>query len=50
MEDRVKSMVKVIEEDGDTFAKKAELYFQKRPELLNYVEETYRSYRGLADR
>ncbi|XP_078154588.1 protein NETWORKED 2A-like [Carex rostrata] len=50
MEDRVKSMVMVIEEDGDTFAKKAELYFQKRPELLNYVEETYRSYRGLADR
>ncbi|KAJ3703263.1 hypothetical protein LUZ61_006968 [Rhynchospora tenuis] len=50
MEDRVKSMLKVIEEDGDTFAKKAELYFQKRPELLNYVEETYRSYRGLADR
>ncbi|XP_062225375.1 protein NETWORKED 2A-like [Phragmites australis] len=50
METRVKAMIKLIEIDADTFAKKAELYFRSRPELVNYVEETYRSYQALADR
>lgn len=50
MEMRVKSMIKLIEIDADTFAKKAELYFKNRPELVNLVEETYRSYQALADR
>lgn len=43
-------MIKLIEIDADTFAKKAELYFKSRPELINYIEETYRSYQALADR
>jgi hypothetical protein len=42
METRVKSMIKLIEINADTFAKKAELYFKNRPELVNLVEETYR--------
>ncbi|XP_073009329.1 protein NETWORKED 2A-like [Typha latifolia] len=50
MEEKVKSMIKLIEEDADSFAKKAELYFRRRPELINFVEEAYRSYRALADR
>jgi DNA repair exonuclease SbcCD ATPase subunit len=50
MEMRVKSMIKLIEINADTFAKKAELYFKNRPELANLVEETYRSYQALADR
>ncbi|XP_066307363.1 protein NETWORKED 2A-like isoform X3 [Miscanthus floridulus] len=50
METRVKSMIKLIEINADTFAKKAELYFKNRPELVNLVEETYRSYQALADR
>uniref|UniRef100_A0A0D9V7I8 NAB domain-containing protein n=1 Tax=Leersia perrieri TaxID=77586 RepID=A0A0D9V7I8_9ORYZ len=50
METRVKAMIKLIEIDADTFAKKAELYFKSRPELIKYVEETYRSYQALADR
>jgi len=50
MEEKVKSMVKLIEEDADSFAKKAELYFRRRPELLNFVDETYRAYKALADR
>ncbi|KAL6614207.1 hypothetical protein ACP70R_036477 [Stipagrostis hirtigluma subsp. patula] len=50
MEARVKAMIKLIEIEADTFARKAELYFKSRPELINHVEETYRSYQALADR
>ena len=50
MEDRVKSMLKLIGADGDSFGKKAELYFKSRPELINHVEEMFRSYQALADR
>ncbi|KAH0464863.1 hypothetical protein IEQ34_004966 [Dendrobium chrysotoxum] len=50
MDDRVKSMLKIIEEDADSFSKKAELYFKKKPELIKFVEETYRAYRALAER
>ncbi|XP_020243877.1 protein NETWORKED 2A-like [Asparagus officinalis] len=50
MEERVKAMVKLIDEDADSFAKKAEMYFKRRPELINNVEEVYRAYKALADR
>lgn len=43
-------MLKLIEEDGDSFAKKAEMYYQKRPELISHVEDFYRMYRSLAER
>lgn len=43
-------MLKLIENDGDSFAKKAEMYYQKRPELIAHVEELYRMYRALAER
>ncbi|KAK4353056.1 hypothetical protein RND71_028574 [Anisodus tanguticus] len=50
MQEKVESVVKLIEEDGDSFAKKAEMYYKKRPELINFVEESYRAYRALAER
>ncbi|KAL9140834.1 hypothetical protein ABFS82_14G063300 [Erythranthe guttata] len=50
MDQQVKKMLKLIEEDADSFAKKAELYFKKRPELISLVEEFYRIYRSLAER
>ncbi|KAG2332909.1 hypothetical protein Bca52824_004089 [Brassica carinata] len=40
----------LIEEDADSFAKKAQMYYQKRPELIHLVEEFYRMYRALAER
>lgn len=43
-------MVKLIEEDADSFAKKAEMYYQKRPELISLVDEFHRMYRSLAER
>lgn len=50
MDQNVKRMLKLIEEDGDSFAKKAEMYYEKRPELVSLVEECYRMYRSLAER
>lgn len=43
-------MIKLIEEDADSFARRAEMYYKKRPELLKLVEEFYRAYRALAER
>lgn len=50
MDRRVKEMLKLIEQEGDSFAKKAEMYYQKRPELTAHVENFYRMYRALAER
>ncbi|KAI3925166.1 hypothetical protein MKW98_009816 [Papaver atlanticum] len=50
MDRSVNRMLKLIEEEGDSFAKKAEMYYQKRPELIAQVEEFYRMYRSLAER
>ena len=37
MDAKVKSMIKLIEEDADSFAKRAEMYYKKRPELMKLV-------------
>lgn len=50
MDSKVKAMIKLIEEDADTFAIRAEMYYKKRPELMKLVEEFYRAYRALAER
>ncbi|XP_044493273.1 protein NETWORKED 2D-like [Mangifera indica] len=50
MEEKVAYTLKLIEEDGDSFAKRAEMYYKKRPELISFVEEAYRAYRALAER
>ncbi|KAK8956572.1 hypothetical protein KSP39_PZI001438 [Platanthera zijinensis] len=50
MDRLIKEMLKLIEEEGDSFAKKAEMYYQRRPKLLAHVEDFYRMYRALAER
>ncbi|XP_065861110.1 protein NETWORKED 1D [Euphorbia lathyris] len=50
MDVKVKQMIKLIEEDADSFARRAEMYYKKRPELMKMVEEFYRAYRALAER
>ncbi|XP_038996477.1 protein NETWORKED 1D-like [Hibiscus syriacus] len=39
MDIKVKQMIKLIEEDADSFARRAEMYYKKRPELMKLVEE-----------
>ncbi|OVA15532.1 KIP1-like [Macleaya cordata] len=50
MDAKVKLMIKLIEADADSFARRAEMYYKKRPELMKLVEESYRAYRALAER
>ncbi|XVF36587.1 hypothetical protein REPUB_Repub19eG0070000 [Reevesia pubescens] len=50
MEEKVTNMLKIIDDDGDSFAQRAEMYYRKRPELVRIVEESYRAYRALAER
>ncbi|XP_027348109.1 protein NETWORKED 2D-like [Abrus precatorius] len=50
MEEKVHGVLKLLEEEGDSFAKRAEMYYKRRPELINFVEESFRAYRSLADR
>lgn len=50
MDEKIKQMIKLIEEDADSFAQRAEMYYMKRPDLLRLVEEFYRAYRALAER
>ncbi|KAK4741549.1 hypothetical protein SAY87_025137 [Trapa incisa] len=50
MDNKIKNMIKLIEEDADSFAKRAEMYYMKRPDLLRLIEEFYRAYRSLAER
>uniref|UniRef100_A0A7N0TUW7 NAB domain-containing protein n=1 Tax=Kalanchoe fedtschenkoi TaxID=63787 RepID=A0A7N0TUW7_KALFE len=50
MDSKVKQMIKLIEEDADSFARRAEMYYKRRPELMRLVEEFYRAYRALAER
>ncbi|KAL8138971.1 hypothetical protein V2J09_004972 [Rumex salicifolius] len=50
MDTKVKLMIKLIEVDEVSFARRAEMYYKKRPELMKLVEEFYRAFRALAER
>ncbi|KAL9249119.1 NETWORKED 1D-like protein [Drosera capensis] len=50
MDTKIRLMIKIIEVDEDSFARRAEMYYKKRPELMKLVEEFYRAYRALAER
>ncbi|RDX93670.1 Protein NETWORKED 3A, partial [Mucuna pruriens] len=50
LNEKTRGMLKLIEEDADSFAKRAEMYYKKRPELVSMVEDFYRSHRSLAER
>lgn len=48
LDEKTETMLKLIEEDADSFAKRAEMYYKKRPELITILEDFYRSHRALA--
>ncbi|KAF5941646.1 hypothetical protein HYC85_019288 [Camellia sinensis] len=50
MDAKVKAMIKLIDEDADSFARRAEMYYKKWPELMKLVKAFYRAYRALAER
>ncbi|KAJ0229351.1 Protein NETWORKED 3A [Hirschfeldia incana] len=50
LDEKTEEMVRVIDEDADSFAARAEMYYKKRPELIAMVQDFYRSHRSLAER
>ncbi|XP_048331428.2 protein NETWORKED 2A [Ziziphus jujuba] len=50
MEEKVTITLKIVDDDGDSFAQRAEMYYRKRPELINFIEDSFRAYRALAER
>ncbi|TYJ43662.1 hypothetical protein E1A91_A03G167900v1 [Gossypium mustelinum] len=40
----------ILQDEGDSFAKRAEMYYQKRPQLIQMVEDFHKSYHSLADK
>ncbi|KAL6500385.1 hypothetical protein OROHE_025751 [Orobanche hederae] len=50
LDEKTKTMLKLIEDDADSFAQRAEMYYRKRPELISMVEDFYRTHRSLAER
>ncbi|KAL9257020.1 NETWORKED 3C-like protein [Drosera capensis] len=49
LDQKTKAMLKVIDQDADSFRQRAEMYYKKRPELVSMVEEFYRAHRSLAE-
>ncbi|KAL0364386.1 UNVERIFIED_CONTAM: Kinase-interacting protein 1 [Sesamum angustifolium] len=47
---QIKTILDLIEDDGETFAKRAEMYYQKKPQLIEMVQDLHSSYRALADK
>ncbi|XP_023731301.1 protein NETWORKED 3C [Lactuca sativa] len=48
LEKKVKNILSFIEDDGDTFAERAEMFYKKRPLLIKSVEDLQESYKLLA--
>ncbi|KAJ4847069.1 hypothetical protein Tsubulata_015757 [Turnera subulata] len=45
---RIKLILNIIQDGGDTFARRAENFYNRRPELIKLVQDLYRSYCSLA--
>ncbi|CAM8980741.1 unnamed protein product [Rhodiola kirilowii] len=50
LDEKTKTMLRLIEEDADSFAQRAEMLYKKKPELISMVEDFYRAHRSLAER
>ncbi|KAH7516799.1 protein NETWORKED 3C [Ziziphus jujuba] len=50
LDDKIKLILSMIEEDGDSFAKRAKMFYERRPELIKVLEDLHKSYRSLAEK
>lgn len=50
LEWKIDKILEVVEDNGDTFAQRAQMYYQKRPELIEMLSDLRKSYRVLADK
>jgi hypothetical protein len=49
LDDKTKEMLNLIEQDADSFAQRAEMYYKKRPVLVDMLGDLYRTHRALAE-
>ncbi|URD84671.1 KIP1-like protein [Musa troglodytarum] len=49
-DEKTKQMLRLVEDDADSFAKRAETYYKKRPQLVSMIEDFRRAHRSLAVR
>ncbi|KAL6896560.1 hypothetical protein ACP4OV_007132 [Aristida adscensionis] len=49
LDEKTKQMLKLIEQDADSFAQRAEMYYKKRPVLVDMLGDLYRTHRSLAE-
>lgn len=49
LDDKTKQMLKLIDQDADSFAQRAEMYYKKRPVLVDMLGDLYRAHRSLAE-
>lgn len=50
LDEKTEAMLEIVEQDADSFAQRAEMYYKKRPQLINMVEDFYRTHRLLAEK
>ncbi|KAL3328672.1 hypothetical protein AABB24_036021 [Solanum stoloniferum] len=50
LDEKTESMLRIVEQDADSFAQRAEMYYKKRPQLINMVEDFYKTHRLLAEK
>ncbi|XP_068651640.1 protein NETWORKED 3C-like [Aristolochia californica] len=50
LDQRTKAILSLIEEEGDSLTQRAEICYQRRPQLVKMVEDFHRSYRALAEK
>ncbi|KAK4732202.1 hypothetical protein R3W88_025190 [Solanum pinnatisectum] len=50
LDKKTESMLRIVEQDADSFAQRAEMYYKKRPQLVNMVEDFYKTHRLLAEK
>lgn len=49
LDDKTKQMLQLIDQDADSFAQRAEMYYKKRPVLVDMLGDLYRTHRSLAE-
>ncbi|KAJ1292300.1 hypothetical protein BS78_02G381900 [Paspalum vaginatum] len=49
LDDKTKQMLALIDQDADSFAQRAEMYYKKRPVLVDMLGDLYRTHRSLAE-
>lgn len=50
LDEKIMKMVNLMEEDGDSFAKRAETYYNSRTELIKTIKDLHKTYLSIAEK